>query len=66
MRRLLLSGCSLGGLPNAIAPIVLTAGRHIVYTMSGEVVRIADDYSEAMPDLPRGVYIVDNRKVIVP
>ena len=63
---MLLSGSGLGGLPNAIAPVVPTAGRHIVYTMSGEVVRIADDYSEAMRDLPQGVYIVDNSKEIVP
>ena len=52
--------------PNAIAPVVPTAGRHVVYTMSGEVVRIAEDYSEAMRDLPRGIYVVDNSKVIVP
>ncbi len=52
--------------PNAIAPVVPTAGRHIVYTMSGEVVRIATDYSEALRDLPQGIYVVDNSKVIVP
>ena len=52
--------------PNAIVPVVPTAGRHIVYTMSSEVVRIADDYKDAVRDLPQGVYIVDNSKVIVP
>ena len=53
--------------PNAITPVVLTTdGRHIVYTMSGEVVRISDDYDEAIRDLPQGVYIVGGHKVVVP
>ncbi|WP_154657824.1 hypothetical protein [Porphyromonas uenonis] len=45
---------------------VPTADCYVVYTMSCEVVRIAEDYNEAVRDLPQGVYIVDNSKVIVP
>ena len=39
--------------------------RVAVHTIQGTLVRLTDDYSDALRDLPKGIYIINGRKIVI-
>lgn len=54
--------------PTSIKPVFTatsTNGRYYVYTIQGIMIRATDNYSDAIQQLPRGIYIVNGKKFVV-
>lgn len=52
--------------PTAIVQITVEDNRVIrVHTINGTLVKSANDYNEAISNLPKGIYIVNGKKVVV-
>lgn len=54
--------------PTSIKPVFTTTstnGRYYVYTIQGMMIRAADNYADAIQQLPRGIYIVNGKKFVV-
>lgn len=51
--------------PASIKPITSSNNHYVVYSIRGEIIRTTNSYEKAIKDLPKGFYIINNKKVYI-